>query len=68
MSREPIYEIWGLDDTPSDIDGGPGHHREDCFSIEEATKAVNEWRTRGRAAWIVKKGDPMAAFGGSRDV
>lgn len=55
MSIEPKYEIWGLDNTPSDMDGGPGQFREDCLTIEAARKARGEWQTGGRAAWIQNK-------------
>ena len=52
---EPRYEIWGLDNTPSDMDGGQGQHREDCVSYAEACKARNEWQAGGKAAWIQDK-------------
>jgi hypothetical protein len=52
---DPEYEIWGLDNTRSDMDCGSGHHREDCFSLDEAKKACREWQSDGRAAWIVDK-------------
>lgn len=55
MSDDPKYEIWGLDNTPSDIDGGEGRFREDCFTFAEAQIAMREWQTNGRAAWIVDK-------------
>jgi hypothetical protein len=52
---EPKYEIWGLDNTPSDMDGGRGRHREDCQTYDEAVAACKEWQSDGRAAWIVDK-------------
>lgn len=51
----PAYEVWGLDHTPSDMDGGPARFREDCFTIEEARSSCHEWQSDGRAAWIVNK-------------
>lgn len=51
----PTYEIWGLDDIPSDLDYGPPHFREDCETFEEALEVMKEWQSNGRAAWIVDK-------------
>lgn len=55
INKTPTYEIWGLENTPSDMDGGEGRFREDCFTIEESRRARSEWQTDGRAAWIVEK-------------
>ncbi len=55
MTNEPLYEIWGLDNTPSDMDGGPSRFREDCMTLSEAETACREWQIGGRAAWIVDK-------------
>lgn len=52
---EPEYEIWGLDNTPSDMDGGTGRHREDCLNIDAARARLPFWQTDGRAAWIQDK-------------
>lgn len=51
----PQYEIWGLDNTPSDMDGGNGSFREDFLDFATAKEALPGWQTSGRAAWIQHK-------------
>lgn len=51
----PKYEIWGLNNTPSDMDGGHRRFREDCFTLQDAKEACKDWQSGGRAAWIVEK-------------
>lgn len=48
------YEIWGHDNTLSQMDGGDPQFRENCETIEDAYAALHEWQTDGRAAWIIE--------------
>lgn len=51
----PEYEVWGHDNTPSDMDGGTASFREDFVKLDDARLALPEWQTSGRAAWIKHK-------------
>lgn len=51
-----MFEIMGGNlDSLSFYDGGPASHLEDCFSFQEAKKAVSEWHKQNYAAWIINK-------------
>lgn len=54
-SSTPEYEIWGIDDANADLGFATGKFREDCWTIDDARRARQEWQTDGRAAWIVEK-------------
>jgi hypothetical protein len=56
MTREPLYEVWFSNlSKQSEWDGGRGEFVEDCYSLEEAHKAVRECSKGGNCSWIIDK-------------
>ncbi len=53
---EPIYEVWTADlNSLYEDQVRPAVFAEDCFSFDEATKAVKDYQSNDMAAWILDK-------------
>lgn len=54
MANEPMFEIWGA--YLSSDETSPATFLEDCYTIDEARKARDEWQSNpDQAAWIHDK-------------